>query len=45
MISYLKGEVILPSFTFIATAHALSWFNIKPVFVTYQKTLIILIHL
>jgi len=28
----LKGEVILPSFTFIATAHALSWFNIKPVF-------------
>jgi len=28
----LKGEVILPSFTFIATAHALSWHGIQPVF-------------
>jgi dTDP-4-amino-4,6-dideoxygalactose transaminase len=28
----LKGEVILPSFTFIATAHALQWHNITPVF-------------
>ncbi|MFC1576905.1 DegT/DnrJ/EryC1/StrS family aminotransferase [Candidatus Omnitrophota bacterium] len=28
----LKGEVIIPSFTFIATAHALQWQGIKPVF-------------
>lgn len=28
----LQGEVIIPSFTFIATAHALQWLNIKPVF-------------
>lgn len=28
----LKGEVIVPSFTFIATAHALSWQAITPVF-------------
>ena len=28
----LKGEVILPSWTFIATAHALSWQGITPVF-------------
>lgn len=28
----LKGEVILPSFTFIATAHALRWLGITPVF-------------
>lgn len=28
----LKGEVILPSFTFIASAHALKWINITPVF-------------
>jgi dTDP-4-amino-4,6-dideoxygalactose transaminase len=27
-----KGEVILPSFTFIATAHALQWLGVKPVF-------------
>lgn len=27
-----KGEVILPSFTFVATAHALQWLGIKPVF-------------
>jgi len=28
----LSGEVIIPSFTFIATAHALQWEGIKPVF-------------
>ncbi len=28
----LKGEVIVPSFTFIATAHALHWQGITPVF-------------
>lgn len=28
----LTGEVIIPSFTFIATAHALSWQEITPVF-------------
>lgn len=28
----LSGEVILPSFTFIATAHALNWQQITPVF-------------
>jgi dTDP-4-amino-4,6-dideoxygalactose transaminase len=28
----LEGEVILPSFTFIATAHAVSWMGLKPVF-------------
>jgi dTDP-4-amino-4,6-dideoxygalactose transaminase len=28
----LRGEVILPSFTFVATAHALQWQEIKPVF-------------
>ncbi|MCD9124379.1 aminotransferase class I/II-fold pyridoxal phosphate-dependent enzyme [Luteimonas fraxinea] len=28
----LSGEVILPSWTFIATAHALSWQGITPVF-------------
>lgn len=28
----LEGEVILPSYTFIATAHALSWQAITPVF-------------
>jgi dTDP-4-amino-4,6-dideoxygalactose transaminase len=28
----LHGEVILPSFTFIATAHALQWQEITPVF-------------
>lgn len=29
----LKGEVIVPSFTFVATAHALQWQEITPVFV------------
>lgn len=28
----LSGEVIVPSFTFIATAHALQWHGITPVF-------------
>jgi len=28
----LRGEVIVPSFTFIATAHALQWQRIRPVF-------------
>jgi dTDP-4-amino-4,6-dideoxygalactose transaminase len=28
----LAGEVILPSFTFVATAHALQWQGIRPVF-------------
>jgi dTDP-4-amino-4,6-dideoxygalactose transaminase len=28
----MEGEVIVPSFTFIATAHALQWQGIKPVF-------------
>jgi len=28
----LTGEVIIPSFTFIATAHALEWQNVEPVF-------------
>jgi dTDP-4-amino-4,6-dideoxygalactose transaminase len=30
--SDLKGEVIVPSFTFIATAHSLQWQEITPVF-------------
>src|ERR1700730_527524 len=28
----LKGEVILPSFTFFATGHAVLWNGLKPVF-------------
>ena len=28
----MKGEVIIPSFTFVATAHALHWQGITPVF-------------
>ena len=32
--SGLTGEVIIPSFTFIATAHALQWQEITPCFVT-----------
>jgi dTDP-4-amino-4,6-dideoxygalactose transaminase len=28
----LTGEVIVPSFTFIATVHALQWLGLKPVF-------------
>ncbi|MFF5775285.1 aminotransferase class I/II-fold pyridoxal phosphate-dependent enzyme [Streptomyces californicus] len=30
--SGLKGEVILPSFTFVATAHTLQWEGVTPVF-------------
>lgn len=29
----LKGEIIVPSFTFVATAHAIQWQEITPVFV------------
>lgn len=29
----LQGEIIIPSFTFIATAEAILWNNLKPVFV------------
>jgi dTDP-4-amino-4,6-dideoxygalactose transaminase/glycosyltransferase involved in cell wall biosynthesis len=29
----LKGEVIMPSFTFVATAHAFEWIGLDPVFV------------
>ena len=29
----LKGEVIVPSFTFFSTVHALMWNNLTPVFV------------
>lgn len=28
----LTGEVVVPSFTFVATAHALSWVGLRPVF-------------
>ena len=28
----LKGDVIVPAFTFVATAHALQWLGIRPVF-------------
>jgi dTDP-4-amino-4,6-dideoxygalactose transaminase len=28
----LSGEVIIPSFTFVATAHALRWLGIEPIF-------------
>ncbi len=28
----LRGEVIVPSFTFVGTAHALSWLGLRPVF-------------
>lgn len=33
----MTGEVIIPSFTFIATAHALRWQGIKPVFCDINK--------
>ncbi len=29
----LKGEIIVPSFTFVATAHAIQWQEVTPVFV------------
>ena len=28
----LKGEIIVPSFTFVATAHAIHWLGLKPIF-------------
>ncbi len=34
----LKGEVIVPSYTFIATAHALQWQEITPVFADIDPT-------
>jgi dTDP-4-amino-4,6-dideoxygalactose transaminase len=34
----LTGEVIVPSYTFIATAHALHWQGITPVFVDIDST-------
>ena len=34
----LSGEVILPSFTFVATAHALRWHGITPVFCDIDPT-------
>lgn len=34
----LKGEVIVPSFTFVATAHALQWQEITPVFCDVDPT-------
>lgn len=33
----LSGEVIMPSYTFIATAHALQWQQITPVFCDIQE--------
>lgn len=34
----LQGEVIVPSFTFIATAHALKWLGVRPVFCDISST-------
>lgn len=34
----LRGEVILPSFTFPATAHALAWLGVTPVFCDVDPT-------
>jgi dTDP-4-amino-4,6-dideoxygalactose transaminase len=34
----LRGEVILPSFTFVATAHALQWQEITPVFCDIRES-------
>lgn len=34
----LKGEVIVPAFTFVATAHALQWQGIQPVFCDIDET-------
>lgn len=35
---WLKGEVIMPSYTFVATAHALQWQQITPVFADMDPT-------
>lgn len=40
----LHGEVIVPSYTFIATAHALQWQEITPVFVIWTPQLTISIR-
>jgi dTDP-4-amino-4,6-dideoxygalactose transaminase len=34
----MQGEVIVPSMTFVATAHALQWQQIKPVFCDVDET-------
>jgi dTDP-4-amino-4,6-dideoxygalactose transaminase len=34
----LTGEVIMPAFTFVATAHAMSWIGLKPVFCDVEET-------
>lgn len=34
----MQGEVIIPSMTFVATAHALQWQQIKPVFCDVDET-------
>jgi dTDP-4-amino-4,6-dideoxygalactose transaminase len=34
----LKGEVIVPSYTFVATAHALQWQEITPIFADVEST-------
>jgi dTDP-4-amino-4,6-dideoxygalactose transaminase len=34
----LTGEVIVPSYTFVATAHALTWQGIRPVFADIDPT-------
>ena len=42
----LKGQVIVPSFTFHATAHSLLWNNITPVFADCREdTFLSLIHI
>jgi len=33
----LKGEVLVPSYSFVASAHALSWVGLKPQFVDIEK--------
>jgi dTDP-4-amino-4,6-dideoxygalactose transaminase len=37
-VANLSGEVIVPSFTFVATAHALQWLGITPVFCDIDNT-------
>jgi dTDP-4-amino-4,6-dideoxygalactose transaminase len=34
----LTGEVIVPAFTFVATAHAMSWIGLEPVFADVDPT-------
>ena len=33
----LEGEVIVPAFTFVATAHALQWLGLRPVFCDIER--------